>query len=268
MGFASQFETRQTAFMAQIDACSDVHGASECTRQLIDEILGVYSDTEDHAETRARAVTLCRMAKATLPALKSVREFDVHAAQAHNTPAKSKWLAIWRYAPGALSMVLAVWLYLSGQTNPSFVALACAFITLLAARERVRYTPPIRYEVTARVNAHELTRQLGFVFREIDMLLPEQGTTATDASAPSTALLEATQMLMEAQLTQDGAYALKSVPQLVDASTRQGVYFSRYEEGAQADFDLLPGAVDGATIRPAVRKDDALLLRGQATVKR
>lgn len=75
-------------------------------------------------------------------------------------------------------------------------------------------------------------------------------------------------MLLEAQLTGDAQYALKGIPSLADALTRQGIEMISYAPERAQDFDLLPAPVGGRTIRPALRQGGTLLLRGQATIKR
>lgn len=58
-------------------------------------------------------------------------------------------------------------------------------------------------------------------------------------------------MLLEAQLTGDAQYALKGIPSLADALTRQGIEMISYAPERAQDFDLLPAPVGGRTIRPA-----------------
>ena len=73
------------------------------------------------------------------------------------------------------------------------------------------------------------------------------------------------QLLWEAYEDGDGEYALKAVPMLLSELAGQQITARRYGEGADENFDLLPGLQSGRTIRPALYAGDTLLLRGQAT---
>lgn len=267
MDFTALYESRAAAFEGDLSACTDSRAAAARACRFVDELLEAFSGEAEDVRVRARAVMLCRVAKSALSGIEAVTESDVRAIHERERPAKARLRAALHYAPGVIAGALSVWLYLSGQVNPAFLSLLCATLSVLAARERARPIAPERYEAAVRVHAHDLSRHVAFLCREIDQLLPEREAPPHGAG-PSMALLEAAQMLMEAELTKDGDYALKSVPQFVDALERDDVRFSKYEDGDSRDFDLLPGPKDGATIRPAVRRHGELLLRGQAMVKR
>ena len=78
-------------------------------------------------------------------------------------------------------------------------------------------------------------------------------------------LLSPMQMLMEAVYTEDGSYALKAAPQLIDALGSEGITVVEYSEENRDLFDMFPGTEAGLTIRPAMVKDGKVLARGQAT---
>lgn len=268
MEFSKRYDRQSAAFAREIEACRDQSEAVERAQRCLDDLLGAFAGDEDDAATRSRAAALVRVAKAALSTGEALHTGDVRAVVEREHRAKSRLRTVMRFAPSAICAVLAVWLFLSGQTNPSFLALAAAFLSFLAAREPASApTGQVSYEVTVRPDAHKMNRQMEYLCREIDQLLPtpsaEQAGLAYDKP-----LLEAAQMLMEAFLTSDGAFALKSIPQMVGALEAGGVRFSKYAVDNAGDFDLLPGLENGATIRPSVTVDDALVLRGQAMVMR
>ncbi len=267
MGLEELFLKHEASLEKELSACVDARSASVRVGRFFDELTLNYAQGEDDPTLRARINALCRAAKGAAALMDAVSEWDVSAREAMQGRAKAGIRTVIAYAPGALSAALAIWLYLSNNLNAAIVALAGAFLSVIVARERRSGLPELTYQVNLRANAREATRRIGFICREIDALAarPETSAHGERLGAP---LIEAVQMLLEAKYTNDGEYALKSVPQLVDALSREGVSVKRAEDGKMEDYDLLPAQTGGRTIRPAVYMDGELIARGQVTVKK
>ncbi|MEA4899820.1 MAG: hypothetical protein VB067_03185 [Christensenellaceae bacterium] len=265
MNFEQLYAGRAAEAEAAFAACADVRAAAERAASLMDALADERALEEADAAARARAHAACRAAKAALMCLESATQADVRMVAERPERERSGVKDLLRYAPAGLTLLLAAWLYLSGQPWPASLALAAAALWALTAHRRPD-AAPVRPEVTTKADARELSRRMAHLCREIDALcVRPEVSSAAPVGAP---LLEAMQMLLEAEKTGDGAFALKSVPQLTDALQRTGVRFARYGDADPNDFDPLPARTGGTTVRPAVYQDGALVLRGQVTVKR
>ncbi len=71
--------------------------------------------------------------------------------------------------------------------------------------------------------------------------------------------------LLEALYADNGDYALRQLKQVRSYLRAQGIELRDYSPGEEELFELLPTRKTAATQRPALLKDDALLLVGRAT---
>ncbi|MDL2206328.1 hypothetical protein LJC33_05390 [Eubacteriales bacterium OttesenSCG-928-N13] len=137
------------------------------------------------------------------------------------------------------------------------------------SQRAVRIAPSKVPEVTGHpiVNTDMLVRCMDRMMLDMDQML--NNTSAPELPAPelSRGMMESIQMLMEARINEDGNYALKALPQMMDALQRQGIEVLLFDQDTKQNFDLLPAPDGGETIRPALVKDGHVLCRGQATVK-
>ncbi|MEG0935429.1 MAG: hypothetical protein RSJ41_07545 [Clostridia bacterium] len=262
-------QARADALTNNLSACADVREACDCAVRYLDALCEDYCAQDAPAALRKRARGLIAVAKAAVEAMAAVDRADFRLLPG---PAPSKSAArvkrLLGYLPGALMAAIAVWAFFSNQTNLALAALVACGVSAFFAREVERpiLTPP-RVEATPAVSCDQLARRIAFALREIDAQLYEEEAPASCAPALTRPMLEALQMLFEAQLTSDPAFALKVTPQIADALKRQGVELKLYDAQSAKDFDLLPAMTGGETIRPAIKQDETLLLRGQATVK-
>ena len=73
--------------------------------------------------------------------------------------------------------------------------------------------------------------------------------------------------VIKPSVADSGAFALRTIPQLETALSRDGIVMIPYSEENRHLFDLLPAAEGGETIRPALMRGGNLIARGQATCK-
>ncbi len=163
-----------------------------------------------------------------------------------------------------LCAALAAYLLLRNELPAAIMAAvaaaACFFLPSTKAPAAV--LPEARG--VPRPDPKEMTQRLSRLLRDVDALMAAQEALETDAPLLTDPVLESIQMLCEASLTSDAAFALRAASPLVTALEAQGLQLMLYSPESAGWFDLLPGAGESRTIRPALVKDGHLLARGQA----
>lgn len=262
--FADIHERGAAGLAVQLRACEDVKAAADVAARHLDEVLGAYCRQGGADVERARRFG--EVARASLSLMGAVNRAQARVLPGKITAVTKRFRAYLPYLSPVLTGILAILLYFSGDTNFSILALIALFAALFAGRARPDAQALPEVSATPMADPEEMERRLAYLFRTLDLSMAEDEKQA-DAAPLSRALLESIQMLTEAQLQKDPDFALSAVPQLLRALEQQGVSMRLFSDGYESDFDLLPAAVGGETIRPAIMMGDALILRGQATVK-
>lgn len=258
---------RERELVRLLAQCPDVAAAQDEAIRWLDQVGGAYGEQAMPARQRTRALGLLAVGKAALEVLSAADRVQILAGLPSPPPRRD-----WRYAlaclPSLLAAIAALWaLFLehNGLCLVCVLSAAAGLPTLCLSMASERRREP---QAHPQVSPEQLVRRLSYLLREIDGQLESEAGNAPGAPQLTGPLLEAAQMLLEAQLTGDAQYALKGIPSLADALTRQGIEMISYAPERAQDFDLLPAPVGGRTIRPALRQGGTLLLRGQATIKR
>ena len=267
------FEKRRKAFETEIAAARDAKEACDCAVRTLEDIRRACA--LENTQLRARLNELCAVARSALSAMDAVTRVDIHmrlngAPLSPRGPAARAGLRrAAGFAPAAACAVLAVWLFLDGYNNPALLAALAAAVSAAAPwrARRVSAAPP---EVTGcpQADPAALARRMEQLLDEIDARLEADSLAQAvdEADEIPDGLLEAAQMLMEADLTRDGAFALRALPGLLAALKRQGVSAVMYSAENARYFDLLPAASGERTVRPALLQNGRLIARGQAAV--
>ena len=248
----------------RLEKAEDVKAAGDILTETLDkfrvEASGGMLSRERLALNRACAVANegCRM-------IASVAKTNVDIVAAPESDKATK-AGVLSYLPSALSTVLAVMLCLESNMGGAIVAIVSAAAGIFFKGKAKKDALP---QVTAvpAIDAEETARRFEALLRSVDTAVADDKPEETHAGEMSQPLVESLQMLMEAQLTRDGAFALRTIPQVETALTRDGIVMIPYSEENKHLFDLLPAPEGGETIRPALMRGGNLIARGQATCK-
>lgn len=267
------FEKRRKAFEAEIAAARDAKEACDCAVRTLEDIRRACA--LEHTQLRTRLNELCAVARGALSAMDAVTRVDIQmrlngASLSPRGPAARAGLRrAAGFAPAVACAVLAVWLFLDGHNNRALLAALAAAVSAAAPwrARRVSAAPP---EVTGcpQADPAALARRMEQLLDEIDARLEADSLAQAvdEADEIPDGLLEAAQMLMEADLTRDGAFALRALPGLLTALKRKGISAVMYSAENARYFDLLPAASGERTVRPALLQNGRLIARGQAAV--
>ncbi len=274
MAVLQLYDAKRDGFERQLQDAGAGPAADACAR-LLSELRRGYADAEGDAHKRRLAAQLFSVAEAGVMAMVSVSQVDIRmklvsgpASPAISGKRRRQVRTILQYLPGALCLLLAAWLYLDGKMPAAILALVCggiSYATLFGLKRPARALPDVAGET--RVDPVALSRRMEKLVQAIDGALGTERQPDAEPLQLTQGLLESIQMLMEAKLTEDGGFALRALPGMMDQLARQGVTAQLYGEDLRQHFDLLPAPVGGDTIRPALLKDGRVLSRGQATTK-
>lgn len=266
-GFYELHEAKKAELIRRADGVSPAR-AQEAACLYLEDIRALYNAQE--GARRNPVGDLCAVARSALGALGAASAASVRALPASEAAPQSlreKILKIIAFLPAALMLLSSVWALFEDEPGIAAAAFAACCASLLftfTEHGRLSLRAP-KMEAEPLTDGEELARRMAFLFREIDAVL-DAAPTQKSAALPRE-LLEPVQMLMEAHLTGDGHFALKTLPRLTDVISRLGITILPYSEKNAGDFDLFPAQEGGRTIRPALVRDGEILLRGQATVK-
>ena len=262
------FRERAKLVEAQFAACETADAAASCASGFLGAIREAYVAGCEDDGLRRRAVdllTACQSASGLIAGLTQAEVSLLLPKPSPTLPRARRALGgLRRYAPAALCAALAIYLLLRNEVPAAILAavaaLACFFMP--AVKAPVAVLPEAR--AVPRPDPKEMTRRIELLLRDVDALLGAGEAAEADAPLLTGPVLESIQMLCEASLTGDAAYALRAASPLVSALEAQGLQLSLYSPERAGWFDLLPGAGEGRTIRPALVKNGTLLARGQA----
>lgn len=262
------YRERAKLVEAQFAACETADAAAACASGFLGAIREAYVAGCEDVGLRRRAVdllTACQSAAGLIAGLTLAEVSLLLPKPSPALPRAHRALGgLRRYAPAALCAALAVYLLLRNEIPAailaSVAAVACFFMPIVKVPAAV--LPEAR--AVPRPDPKEMARRIERLLRDVDALLSAGEAAEAEAPLLTGPVLESIQMLCEASLTGDGAYALRAASPLVSALEAQGLQLSLYSPERAGWFDLLPGAGEGRTIRPALVKNGYLLARGQA----
>ena len=270
------FHQRRGEFEREIAGLPDTKATCDACVRYLGDVRRDYLDEVSGTAVRLRLNELMAAAEAGIGMMVAVSQPDAPklSGPAEQGSLKKAGAAISRalpFIPGAMCAVLAAWLFLDGAMTASVMALASGGVSvgtsMLSGLGKAKQRKQIPV-AEAKVDAPELGRWMEALLKRMDELLAGgRGIGQDEQLLIGGGLMESVQMLMEAKLTEDGAFALKALPQMMSALEAQGVVIEMFTAENRAYFDLMPAPEGGETIRPALVKDGKLLMRGQATVK-
>ena len=262
------YKEKRDALLTGINACTDVKEAADCIGRVLEQLRPDVKASFDNAAMRREADRLIDAAKQSAMLLISATEADVTPMPLPKDK-KQALKSVPSFAALISSAALTFLLILENMGNPALISLVC---TLACAIQIYIKDEPVlpQMEVRTRVNPDEVMHITDRLVSGIDNALEAAAAEQHEIGAAirpqiTGDLLSPMQMLMEAVYTEDGSYALKAAPQLIDALGGEGISAVEYSEENRDMFDMFPGTEAGLTIRPAMVKDGKVLARGQAT---
>jgi hypothetical protein len=262
------FRERVSLVEAQFAACETADAAAVCASGFLGALREAYVAGCEDARLRLRASDLLTACQSAAGLIAGLSKADVSLrlpGPSFEAPRARRALSvIRRYTPTALCAVLAGYLLLRNELPAAILAfaaaVACFFMPVTKAPAAI--LPEARG--VPRPEPQEMTQRLSRLLRDVDALLTAQVASEIGAPLLTGPVLESIQLLCEASLTGDSAFALRAASPLVSALEAQGLQLMLFSPESAGWFDLLPGAGGGRTIRPALIKDGHLLARGQA----
>lgn len=262
------FRQRAKLAHAEFAACENADAAAACASGLLGAIREAYAAGCEDEGLRRRAVSLltaCQSASGLVAGMSEAQVSLLLPKPSLAPPRARRALgALSRYAPAALTAALAAYLLLRNEIPAAVLAAIAALACFFMPAGRAPSAPLPEARAVARPDPKEMTRRIELLLRDVDALLAAGEAEESGAPLMTGPVLESIQMLCEASLTGDKGYALRAASPLISALEAQGLQLTLYSPERAGWFDLLPGAGEGRTIRPALIKDGHLLARGQA----
>lgn len=265
------YDERREELVLALKNCRDVKETADCAALFLEKIGREARAQADSRAERAEIERLFAAARCALLCMQAVTEAELTVVRsAQNQQTKSgKIRAAAPHIALLLTAALCVWLILEGKQG---AAALCVPIMLLNLIPQKNDAPREETVASPRADDYELVRQIDRMMEKLDALLSDCRAEEAAGRLPTTepllltdGLLQPIQMLMEAAETQDGHYALKTLPQVREALRAQGVQAVSFSEENRGYFEMFPSEQGGRTIRPALLREGKLILRGQAT---
>jgi hypothetical protein len=265
------YQSKKEKLQSGLSACNDITAAADEAMAFMDSLAQSYIAQEPNALLRQEAARSLTFGKAVLACLYSASKVKMLAVpeKTHQTDTALDLSTLRRYSPSILSLLLTAALLAGGNfwliLLSAAASAACVWQNLQRAAKN-GYTQ-LKAQGIVQVNVPELCEKLEYICvladRNISSLTAD---SAEDETIVWTQLqYQAVQALWEAVHAQDGDFALKSIAPLLEELQRQGVEIITANPENRQYFDCLPGFEKDGTVRPAMKKGNRLLARGQAT---
>lgn len=273
----------KAALTQALQADRDVTAALSAVRGCMERVKQNYIAAEDDTAMRHQAVMLFSIAGSAVASVQAARDTRIQillpkeAAQTGGAARAKRASAMLVYVPVALSLLILAVLIAMGNTASIVLGIAslaaCGALTAAYLRRIGETPPPAAMQVPEAsadvlVDTREMEQAVDRIFLEMDRTLERYAKESHDQTiklAWSEDQLAAVQVLWEAMEEQESTYALKAIPNLLNALSRKGVRFVTYRPDTAEFFEDIPGEGTLRTIRPAMFFGEALLLRGQIT---
>lgn len=262
------FRGREALLETQFAGCETAEAAAACASGFFGALREAYAAQCEDAALRRRASDLLVACQSAAGLLAGMTGADVSLRLPGPSVRSPRALraagALRRYSPAALCAALAAYLLLRNEFPAAILALvaAAACVFLPSVKAPAPALPEAR--AVPRPDPREMILRVSRLIRDVDALFSAQEPAEQITPLLTGPVLESIQMLLEASLTGDSAFALRAASPLVTALEAQGLELMLFSPQNAGWFDLLPGAGEGRTIRPALVRDGRLLARGQA----
>lgn len=280
MNAYTAFEHRREALEAQLAQAGTIDEAlSSCVMALEQVACELAQDEQDEqARQRQQAVmALARRAPQLLRGVTARGELVIGESDG-SVQAETHADKLRRYGVllgvGLLAS-LAVHELIKGEMLFAALQLAGGALVLLSGMRKGE--APIDSRVKARAaalaDAQAMTRMMGELCQAADicvsdlMLLEREMGAARLSGTADEAMLDLLVALMEAKASGRDELAMRSLSQAEQYLRMLGVEIIPYSEESANLFDVLPTMGEARTIRPALKKDGALLRRGTAACR-
>ncbi|MBR5561390.1 MAG: hypothetical protein IKU73_08260 [Clostridia bacterium] len=280
MNAYTAFEHRREALTAQLAQAKTMEEAmTSCVMALEQVACELAQDEQDeHARQRQQAVmALARRAPQLLRGVTARGELVIEeAASAVQEATKMDKLRRYAMLLGAgLLASLAIHELLKGETLFAVLQLAGGALALFSGmrKEETPLDARVKARAAALADAQALTRLVGELCQAADicvsdlMLLERETGAARLSGTADEAMIDLLVTLMEAKASGRDELAMRSLSQAEQYLRMLGVEIVPYSEEHANLFDLLPTMGEARTIRPALKKDGALLRRGAAACR-
>ena len=280
MNAYTAFEHRRELLQAQLAQAKTMEEAlASCVMALEQVACELAQDEQDeHARQRQQAVmALARRAPQLLRGVTARGELVIEeAASAVQEATKMDKLRRYAMLLGAgLLASLAIHELLKGETLFAVLQLAGGALALFGGmrREEAPLDSRVKARAVALADAQAMTRLVGELCQAADicvsdlMLLEREAGAARLSGTADEAMIDLLVTLMEAKASGRDELAMRSLSQAEQYLRMLGVEIVPYSEEQATLFDLLPTMGEARTIRPALKKDGALLRRGAATCR-
>jgi hypothetical protein len=265
------YQTKKDKLQSGLFDCKDVTAAADYAMEFMDTLLKAYHEQEPNVLARQEAAQLFAYGKAVLAGLYSANRVKILAdpekTYPSNAPPDLKTLR--QYSPAVLSLLLTAALLMGGNfwliLLSAAASAACVWQSLKKA-SKTEYVQPKAHGIV-QVNNVELCEKIEHICVMTDQRINTLSAKSKENESVVWTQLQyqAVQALWEARHMQDGEYALKSFAPLLEELERQGVEVMTFGKESGNYFECLPGIEKDETIRPALKKGNRLLARGQAT---
>lgn len=280
MNAYTAFEHRRELLQAQLAQAKTMEEAlTSCVMALEQVACELAQDEQDeHVRQRQQAVmALARRAPQLLRGVTARGELVIEesAAAAQNT---TKTDRLRRYAMllgASLLASLAIHELIKGEMLFAALQLLGGALALLSGMRKSE--EPADSHVKARAfalaEAQAMTRLVGELCQAADicvsdlMLLERETGAARLSGTADEAMIDLLVTLMEAKASGRDELAMRSLSQAEQYLRMLGVEIIPYSDENADLFDVLPTMGEARTIRPALKKDGALLRRGTAACR-
>ena len=261
------FRERAAMVEAQLSGCENADAAAAYISGFLGAMREAYVMQLDDSAERLRASDLLIACQSASGLIAGMVQADVHLklpGPHANAQMRRLTKGVKKYAAPIINAILCIYLILRGEMPAAIMAAVAAAVCFLAPNLKAPSVQLPEAHAVPRPDPRETTRHLERLIKDVDAILSAREVSDEGAPLLTGPVLESIQMLCEASLTSDGAYALRAASPLVSALEAQGVTLMLLNKDNAGWFDLLPGAPEGRTIRPALVKGGHLLARGQA----
>ncbi len=266
------YQSKKDKLHSELSECKDITAAADEAMAFMDSLLQSYITQEPNALARQEARRSLSFGKAVLTCLYCASRVKIISVpeKAYQTNDALDIKTLKRFSPAILSLLLTAALLAGGNfwliLLSTAASAACVWQNLQKAA-KTEYSQP-KAQGIVQANVAELCEKIEHI-----CVLADQNISSLSAHSAENETIEWTQLqyqsvqaLWEAGHAQDGDYALKSIAPLLEELQRQGVEMMTITPENRQYFDCLPGIEKDDTIRPAMKKGNRLLARGQATI--
>lgn len=280
MNAYTAFEHRKDELSAQLAQAATLDEAISACAMALEQVACELAQDEQDEQARQRqqaVMALCRRAPQLLRGVCARGELLLEET-AQERLEETKQDKLRRYAKllgAGLLASLAVHELIDGKALFALLQLLGGALVLLLGAKPAAQGEGARYRArgVALVDAQAMVRLLSELCQAADicvsdlLLLEKEAGAARLSGSADEAMLDLLAALMEAKASGRDELAMRSLNQAEQYLRMLGVEIVPYSEENANLYDVLPTMGETRTIRPALRKDGALLRRGAAACR-